>query len=90
VISGKVVGVTPRDASAVGAIGGSREAVARAHLIAQWSADIVLFAHGSLLTAEQREQLAARAIEVIEELVVRLVVEDVASAVTHASRGLPV
>jgi thioredoxin reductase len=60
----------------VGVIGGSPEAVARAHLIAQWSADIVLFAHGSVLTAEQREQLAARAIEVIEGPVVRLVVED--------------
>jgi thioredoxin reductase len=60
----------------VGVIGGSPEAVARAHLIAQWSADIVLFAHGSVLTAEQREQLAARAIEVIEGPVVRLVVEE--------------
>jgi thioredoxin reductase len=41
----------------IGVLGGSPEAVARAHLIAQWSADTVLFAHGSALTAEQREQL---------------------------------
>jgi thioredoxin reductase len=36
----------------------------------------VYFAHGSVLTGEQREQLAARDIEVIEGPVVRLVVED--------------
>jgi thioredoxin reductase len=60
----------------IGVLGGSPEAVARAHLIAQWSADIVYFAHGSVLTGEQREQLAARDIEVIEGPVVRLVVED--------------
>ena len=38
--------------------------------------DVVLFAHGDGLTANQREQLAARAIGVVDAPVTRLVVED--------------
>jgi len=60
----------------IGVLGGGPEAVARAHLIAQWSGDIVFFANGTALTPEQREQLAARAVEVVDVPVVRLVVED--------------
>ena len=44
--------------------------------IRQWSDDVVLFANGTALTADQREQLIARAIGVVDAPVARLVVED--------------
>ena len=53
-----------------------RRALAHAHLISQWSHDVVYFANGDPLTATQREQLAARAIGVVDTPVARLVVED--------------
>jgi thioredoxin reductase len=52
------------------------ESLAHAHIIRQWSDDVVFFANGATLTAAQREQLVARAIGVVEEPVVRLAVED--------------
>ncbi len=60
----------------LGVLGGSPEALAHAHLIRQWSHDVVYFANGQSLTAMQREQLAARAIGVVDAPVTRLVVED--------------
>jgi thioredoxin reductase len=51
-------------------------AIAHAHLIRQWSSDVVFFTNGVTLTVEQREQFAARAIGVVEEPVTRLVVEN--------------
>ncbi|MEP6815566.1 MAG: NAD(P)/FAD-dependent oxidoreductase, partial [Marmoricola sp.] len=57
-------------------LGGSPDAVAHAQLIRQWSADVALFPHTDTLTTAQREQLAARAIEVVEGPVRRLVVVD--------------
>ena len=60
----------------LGVLGGSPEALAHAHLIRQWSHDVVYFAHGSPLTAKQREELAARAIGVVDTPVARLIVED--------------
>lgn len=60
----------------VGVLGGTPEAIAHAHLVRQWSDDVVFFANGTALTAEQREQLAARAIGVVDSPVARLVVED--------------
>ena len=60
----------------LGVLGGSPEALAHAHLIRQWSHDVVYFANGQPLTATQREQLAARAIGVVDAPVARLVVED--------------
>jgi thioredoxin reductase len=59
----------------LGVLGGSPEALAHAHLVRQWSPDVVLFANGDPLTANQREQLAARAIGVVDIPVARLVVE---------------
>src|SRR3954452_22148488 len=59
----------------LGVLGGTPEALAHAHLIRQWSDDVVFFADGSALTADQREQLAARAIGLVESPVRRLVVE---------------
>lgn len=52
------------------------EALAHVHLVSQWSADIVFFANGAVLTADQRRQLAARSILVVDEPVARLVVDD--------------
>jgi thioredoxin reductase len=60
----------------LGVLGGSPEALAHANLIRQWTDDLVLFADGATLTADQREQLAARGIAVVEDPVVSLVVED--------------
>lgn len=50
----------------LGVLGGTPEAVAHAHLIRQWSSDVVFFAHGTPLTADQREQLVAHAIGIID------------------------
>ena len=45
-------------------------------LVRQWSDDVVFFANGTTLTAEQREQLDACAIAVLDDPVARLVVEN--------------
>jgi thioredoxin reductase len=64
----------------LGVLGGPTEvidlAVAHAHLIRQWSSDVVFFTNGARLTADQREQFVAQAIGVVEEPVTRLVVEN--------------
>ena len=60
----------------LGLLGGTSEAVQHAQLIRQWSSDVVLFPHTDALTAQQREQLAAREILVVEGTVQQLVVED--------------
>lgn len=52
------------------------ESVAHAHLVRQWSDDVVLFSNGTALNVEQRERLAARAIGVVDAPVARLVIED--------------
>ena len=52
------------------------ESLAHAHIIRQWSDDVVFFANGATLTAAQREQLVARAIGVVNEPVVSLAVDD--------------
>jgi thioredoxin reductase len=59
----------------LGVLGGTAEAVQHAHLIRQWSSDVVLFPHTYALTAPQREQLAAREIGVVEGTVQRLLIE---------------
>jgi thioredoxin reductase len=60
----------------LGVLGGTPEAVQHALLVSQWSSDVVFFAHTSTLTADDREQLVARAIGIVEGNVRRLVVED--------------
>jgi thioredoxin reductase len=60
----------------LGVLGGTAEAVQHAQLIRQWSSDVVLFPHTDSLTGQQRAQLAAREIGVVEGTVQRLVVED--------------
>src|SRR3712207_5805934 len=48
----------------LGVLGGTPEAVQHAHLVRQWSADVVLFTHADALAAHHRQQLAARGIVV--------------------------
>ncbi len=60
----------------LGVLGGTPEAVAHAHLVRQWSDDVVLFAGGDALTADQRGRLSARSIGIVDGPVARLVVED--------------
>ena len=60
----------------LGVLGGSPEALVHAHIVRQWSSDVVYFTNGATLTASEREQLVARAIGIVDEPVARLVVED--------------
>ena len=60
----------------LGLLGGTPDAVQHAQLIRQWSSDVVIFPHTDTLTADQHEQLAARAIGVVEGTVTRLVVDN--------------
>lgn len=60
----------------LGVLGGSPESVAHALLVAQWSTDIVYFAHTSDLSEVQLEQLAARGVGVVDGLVTRVAVEN--------------
>jgi thioredoxin reductase len=53
-----------------------RESIAHAHLIRQWSDNVVIFTNGVPITTDQRQQLVARAIGVVYEPVVGLVVDD--------------
>src|SRR6266545_3054717 len=61
----------------VGVIGGVADSDQHAQLVRQWCSDVVLFAPTGTLTADQREQLVARAIGVVDGTVARLLVEDV-------------
>jgi thioredoxin reductase len=60
----------------LGVLGGSADAVQHALVIRQWADDVVFFSQGTVLSADERERLVARAIGVVDEPVTRLVVED--------------
>ena len=60
----------------LGVLGGTPDAVQHALLVRQWSSDVVFFPHTGTLTADDREQLAARGINIVEGSVTRLVVDD--------------
>lgn len=60
----------------IGVLGGTPESVQHALLIRQWSGDVVFFTHDAQLTSDEREQLIARAIGVVEGPIARLVVDD--------------
>jgi thioredoxin reductase len=60
----------------LGVLGGTPEAVQHALLIRQWSPDVTLFPHTDVLSPEQREQLSARDIRIVEGMVARLVVDN--------------
>jgi thioredoxin reductase len=55
---------------------GSPETVAYAQLVRQWSEDVVLVVPPGVVTDEQRRQLAARGIELVEGDPTRVLVED--------------
>jgi thioredoxin reductase len=60
----------------LGLLGGTPGAVELALLLRQWSPDVVLFPHTGQVTTEEREQLLARAVGVVDGHVARLVVTD--------------
>jgi thioredoxin reductase len=59
----------------IGVLGTQPGSVLHAHLVRQWSDDVVFFVHTHDLTADERAQLEARGIRVVEGEVARLVVE---------------
>jgi thioredoxin reductase len=61
---------------ALGVLGWSPQAVGYAQIVRQWSDDVVYFAPAGTLTPAALEQLAARAIVVVEGSVRRLLVVD--------------
>jgi thioredoxin reductase len=61
---------------AIAVLGGTPDAVQHAQLVRQWSSDVVLLPHTDTLATEDREQLAARSIGVVDGPVRRLVVAD--------------
>lgn len=60
----------------VAVLGGSPGAMQHAQLVRQWSSDVVYFPHTDVLTYDEREQLVARAIGIVEGAVMRVVVDD--------------
>jgi len=60
----------------LGVLGGTPDAVQHALLLRQWSSDVVFFAHTTTLRPDEREQLLARAVGIVDGPVARLVVED--------------
>ena len=58
----------------LGVLGGTPDAVAHALLVRQWSGDVVYFAHTGPVTPTEREQLEARAVDIVEGEVAALVV----------------
>lgn len=59
-----------------GVLGWSAEAVRYAQIVRQWSDDVVLFASPTGLSDDEREQLTARHIEIVEGQVERVVVDN--------------
>jgi thioredoxin reductase len=60
----------------IGVLGGTPESVQHALLLRQWSADVVYFPHLSQMTPDEKEQLLARAVGVVDGRVTRLVIDD--------------
>ena len=60
----------------LGVLGGTPEAVQHTLLVRQWSPDVTLFPHTDVHSPEQREQLSARDIRIVEGVVARLVIDD--------------
>ena len=71
----------------VGVIGGSNEAVAHAHLVRQWSDDVVYFTNGTTLTEDEVDRFRARGIATVGGRIARLVVEDDALTGVELSGG---
>jgi thioredoxin reductase len=60
---------------ALGVLGTLPGSVDHAHLVRQWSDDVVFLAHSYDLATEERDRLAARGIKVVDGMVARLVIE---------------
>jgi thioredoxin reductase len=60
----------------IGVLGTGPGSVEHAHLLRQWTDDVILFTHTSAVTAEERATLQARGIAVVDGTVERLVVSD--------------
>jgi thioredoxin reductase len=60
----------------LGVLGGGPDSLHQVQLVRQWSRDVVFFTAGTVLTADHREQLVARAIGVVDGDVTRLLVQD--------------
>ncbi len=60
----------------LGVLGGTPESVRYAQIVRQWSGDVVLVMPAGVLTGEQRAQLEARAVDVVEGAVHQVLVED--------------
>ncbi len=71
----------------LGVLGGSAESVPHALLVAQWSGDVVYFAHTTDLTGTQRVQLGARGVGVVDGLVTGVVVEGDALCGVEVAHG---
>ena len=59
----------------LGVLASAPGSVLYAQIVRQWSDDVILFSHTYNLTEEDRAELAARGIDVVEGVVARLVVE---------------
>jgi thioredoxin reductase len=59
----------------LGVLGGSPDAVHYAQIIRQWSSDVVFFTPDGTLTADERSQLVARSIEIVEGTVKHVLIE---------------
>jgi thioredoxin reductase len=60
----------------VGVLGSSPNSLHQVHLVRQWADDVVFFPNADGLTADQREQLVARGIGIVDGDVTRLEVQD--------------
>ena len=60
----------------LGVIGGTPDAARYAHIVRQWTHDLVYFTPPDVLTPAERTQLAARAVEVVEGTIEQLVIEN--------------
>jgi len=60
----------------LGVLGGTPGAVRYAHVVRQWTHDLVYFTLPDILTGTERTQLLARAIRVVEGTIERLVIDE--------------
>ncbi len=60
----------------LGVLGASSDAVRYAQIIRQWSSDVVFFTPAGMLTADERSQLVARSIGIVEGTVKRILIQD--------------
>jgi thioredoxin reductase len=60
----------------LGVLGGTAGAVRYAHIVRQWTHDLVYFTPPDILTATERTQLLARAVDVVEGAIDQLVIDD--------------